>query len=90
MVAGLTNGVTYYFSVAAVDAAGHQGPLSAEVSARPGPATMMNLTSGHVPDQRIAWLAALSVTALAGALAVAVVGRRRDTRIRGPVSQVPK
>jgi chitodextrinase len=83
MVAGLTNGVTYYFTVAAVDAAGRQGPLSAELSARPGPATMMNLTSGHVPDQRIAWLAALSVTAMAGALAVAVVGRRRDARVAG-------
>jgi hypothetical protein len=78
MVTGLTDGVTYYFTVAAVDAAGHQGPLSAEVSARPGAATMMALTSRHVPNQLIAWLAALSVTALAGALAVAIMGRRMN------------
>jgi hypothetical protein len=78
MVTGLTDGVTYYFAVAAVDATGHQGPLSAEVSARPGAATMMALTSRHVPNQLIAWLAALSVTALAGALAVAIMGRRMN------------
>ena len=89
MVTGLTNGVTYYFTVAAVDAAGHQGPLSAEVSARPGPATLMNLTSGRVPDPLIAGLAALSVTALAGSLAVAIVGRRRAARTRGPASHTP-
>jgi len=83
MVTGLTDGVTYYFTVAAVNAAGHQGPLSAEVSARPGPATMMALTSRHAPNQLIAWLAALSVTALAGALAVAVMGRRMNVRTRG-------
>jgi hypothetical protein len=46
---------------------------------------MMRLTSGHVPDQLIAWLAALSATALAAALAVAIVGRRRGAR-----HQVPK
>jgi fibronectin type III domain protein len=82
MASRLTNGVTYYFTVAAVNAAGQQGPLSAEVSARPGPATMMRLTTGHVPHQLVAWLAALSATALAGALAVAVVCRRTDARTR--------
>lgn len=84
MVAGLTNGVTYYFTVAAVNAADREGPISAEVSARPGPATMMTLTSAHVPNQLIAWLAVLSVTALAGALALAVVGRRMNARVRVP------
>jgi titin len=82
MVTGLTDGVTYYFTVAAVNAAGRQGPLSAEVSARPGAATMMALTSRHVPNQLIAWLAALSVTALAGALAVAVMGKRMNVGTR--------
>jgi titin len=79
-VASLTSGVIYYFWVAAVDAAGRESPLSAEVSARPGPAAPMTLTNEPVPHQLVTALAAVAVVAFAGALALVIVARRADSR----------
>jgi hypothetical protein len=58
-VTGLSDGTTYYFTVAAVDSAGHPGPSSGEASATPvtatpqsppGPPTGLTATAG---DSRV-------------------------------------
>ncbi len=79
-VTGLTNGTTYYFMVAAINATGHEGPFSAEVPAKPGTTTTVTLTSAPVPKQLIVVLAAIATVALAGAFTLANRGRRPDSR----------
>jgi len=81
-VTGLINGVTYYFRVAAVNAAGNESPYSAEVPASPGQAVTADLTRKTVPNQLIALLAAVSAAALAGAFTLAMTGSRLDSRAR--------
>jgi predicted phage tail protein len=82
-VTGLTSGMTYYFRVAAVNAAGNESPFSAEVPARPGQAVIANLTGTRVPNQLIVLLAAVAVAATAGAAALVMWGRRQGlTRLR--------
>ena len=83
-VTGLTDGMTYYFMVAAVNAAGDESPFSAEVPARPGQAVMVELTGKTVPNQLIALLAAVSATATAGAFTLAMTGRRLSSRSGRP------
>jgi hypothetical protein len=89
-VTGLTNGVTYYFMVAAVNAAGDESPFSAAMparpgqarpgQARPGQAVMANLTGKTVPNRLIALLATVSAVAMAGAFTLAMTGRRLGSR----------
>jgi Fibronectin type III domain len=79
-VTGLANGTTYYFWVTAVNIAGHESPSSAEVSARPETAAKVKLTSGSVPKELIAALAAIATVAVAGALTLAMRGRRLNSR----------
>ena len=78
-VTGLANGTTYYFRVTAVKAAGHESPSSAEVSARPEAAAKVKLTSGSVPKELIAALATIATMAVAGALTLAMRGRRPNS-----------
>jgi hypothetical protein len=76
-VAGLSNGTTYYFMVAAVNAAGNEGPLSAEVAAEPTGATpspVVPVPSPGPPKWLIALLAA--VAAMAVATALTLIARR--------------
>jgi len=70
-VTGLTNGTTYYFMVAAVNAAGDESPLSAEVAAEPTGATpgqVVPMPAPGPPKWLITLLTAVAATALAGAL----------------------
>jgi hypothetical protein len=68
-VAGLTNGTLYYFMVAAVNAAGNESPLSAEVTAEPtGSTPVVPLPSPGPPKWLIAVLAAAAAIVAAGAL----------------------
>lgn len=79
-VAGLTNGTLYYFMVAAVDAAGNESPLSAEVTAEPaGP-----LPSPGPPKWLITLLAAAAAMVVAGALTLT----RRRLRARKPAHSI--
>jgi len=76
-VAGLSNGTTYYFMVAAVNAAGNEGLLSAEVAAEPTGATpspVVPVPSPGPPKWLIALLAA--VAAMAVATALTLIARR--------------
>ena len=73
-VPGLTDGTTYYFWVTAVNTAGHESPSSAAVSARPETA------SGSVPKGLVAALAAIATVVVAGALTLAMRGRRVNSR----------
>ncbi len=50
-VMGLASTITYYFKVAAVDATGHPGPLSAEVSGVPWPAVTPSHPGPSTPVQ---------------------------------------
>jgi hypothetical protein len=79
-VTGLTDGTTYYFWVTAVNTTGHQSPSSAEVSARPETGAKVGPTSGSVPKGLIAALAAIATLAVAGALTLAMRGRRLNSR----------
>ena len=88
-VAGLSNGTTYYFMVAAVNAAGNEGLLSAEVAAEPTGATpspVVPVPSPGPPKWLIALLAA--VAAMAVATALTLIARRgrlfRSRRARPP------
>ena len=68
-VAGLTNGTLYYFMVAAVNAAGNESPLSAEVTAEPtGPTPVVPVPSPGPPKWLITLLAAAGAVVVAGAL----------------------
>ena len=80
-VAGLADGITYYFAVTAVDAHGKTSGASGEVSAEPAESVV--LTSKQVPKQVIVSLAVISIGATLGA--VALTGqwlRRRSLRSR--------
>jgi len=68
-VGGLTNGTVYYFMVAAVNAAGHESPLSAQVTAEPtGATSVVPLPSPGPPKWLITVLAAAGAMVVAGAL----------------------
>ncbi len=78
-VGGLTNGTVYYFMVAAVNAAGNQSPLSAEVTAEPtGSTPDVPLPSPGPPKWLIAMLAAAAAIVAAGALTL--IRRRSGAR----------
>ena len=76
-VAGLSNGTTYYFMVAAVNAAGNEGLLSAEVAAEPTGATPSPVVPVPSPGPP-KWLTALlaAVAAMAVATALTLIARR--------------
>jgi len=68
-VGGLTNGTVYYFMVAAVNAAGNESPLSAQVTAEPtGATSVVPLPSPGPPKWLITVLAAAAAIVVAGAL----------------------
>ena len=68
-VGGLTNGTVYYFMVAAVNAAGNESPLSAQVTAEPtGATSVVPLPSPGLPKWLISVLAAAAAIVVAGAL----------------------
>jgi predicted phage tail protein len=76
-VAGLSNGTTYYFMVAVVNATGNEGPLSAQVAAEPTgatPGSVVPVPSPGPPKWLIALLAA--VAAMAVATALTLIARR--------------
>ena len=79
-VTHLVNGTTYYFMVAAVNAAGHESPLSTEVSAEPVRlATQVKVRpdSPTVPPQLIALLTAAAATAAAAVFTLITRARSR-------------
>ncbi len=83
-VAGLPNGIVYYFMVTAVNATGNESPFSTEVSAEPvQPATgvTVSLDSSAAPTQLIALLAAVAAMVAAGAFTL-IARRRRRFRSR--------
>jgi fibronectin type 3 domain-containing protein len=85
MVAGLTNGTTYYFVVTAVGANGKMSGASGEVSAEPTGQAV--LTSKKVPKPVIVSLAAVAVGAIAGALALTALWlRKRPPRSHPPLA----
>jgi predicted phage tail protein len=81
-VTHLTNGTTYYFKVAAVDADGNTSGLSNEASAQPSIKAI--LTSRTVPKPVIFSLAAVAVAALVAAAALAA--RRLRPRSHTPAA----
>jgi fibronectin type 3 domain-containing protein len=84
-VSSLVNGTVYYFVVTAVNAAGHEGPASTEVSAEPnGPPPMVQVGLGTplVPTQVTALLAAVATLIAAGVFTL-VARHRRRVRPRG-------
>jgi fibronectin type 3 domain-containing protein len=82
VVTGLTNGTTYYFAVAAVNADGTVSSASGEASAEPTENAV--LTSKKVPTPVIISLAAVAIGATAGALTLGV--RRLRPRSRPPLA----
>ena len=77
---GLNYGTRYYFMVAAVNAAGNESPLSAEVTAEPTGATpVVPLPSPGPPKWLITLLAAAAAIVVAGALTL-IRGRFRARR----------
>ena len=89
-VTRLTDGTTYYFWVAAVNANGKQGTFSGEASAKPiGPAK--GSPAAPTPKQLIVLLAAVAAAATAGVFTLAARGRRlrsRPLRARQQVAPV--
>ena len=81
-VTGLTNGTTYYFVVAAVDAGGTVSAASAEASAEPLATAVLASDTKKVPKPVIISLAALVIAAVAGALALAARQLRKRLRKR--------
>jgi predicted phage tail protein len=84
---GLTDGITYYFMVAAVNAAGNESPFSPQVSAKPAGTVISSQISSAAPMPLVAVLAAVSVAATAGAFALAARGWRRSraaAKVRKP------
>jgi predicted phage tail protein len=82
VVTGLTNGTTYYFAVAAVNADGTVSSASGEASAEPTENAV--LTSKKVPAPVIISLAAVAIVATAGALTLGA--RRLRLRSRPPLA----
>ena len=79
-VTGLTNGTTYYFVVAAVDASGTVSAASAEASAEPLATAVLASDTKKVPKPFIISLAAVVIAAVAAALAL--TARRLRKRLR--------
>src|SRR5262249_46803807 len=67
-VTGLTNGTLYYFMVAAVDSAGNESPLSAEVAAEPTGSHVVPVPPPGPPKWLIALLTAGGAMVVAAAL----------------------
>ena len=81
-VTGLTNGTTYYFVVAAVNAGGTVSAASAEASAEPLATAVLASDTKKVSRPVIISLAALVIAAVAGALALAARQLRKRLRKR--------
>jgi YHS domain-containing protein len=83
-VGRLVNGTVYYFTIAAVNAAGEEGPASTEVSAEPNgpPMIQVGLGTPLVPTQLTALLAAVAALAVAGVSTL--IARHRRRHPRGP------
>ena len=85
-VAGLTNGITYYFMVAAVDATGNESPLSAQVAAEPTGRPAVAVPSPGPPKRLIALLAAVAAMAVAGALTL-ITRHKRPSAHGSPLTR---
>jgi len=82
-VTGLTNGTLYYFMVAAVDSAGNESPLSAEVAAEPTGSQVVPVPPPGPPKWLIALLTAGGAMVVAAALTlIARSGRLFRSRER--------
>ena len=82
-VTRLRNRAVYYLMVTAVNTAGHESPLSTEVSAEPAGSALgksVSLSRPTVPPQLIALLAAVGAMAAAGAFTLIGRGRRLRSR----------
>jgi hypothetical protein len=77
-VTGLSDGTTYYFTVAAVDSAGQRGPSSGEASATPrGPSPPSGWVIGHAlppPSASVFALPKVLESLALGALLIVLVG----------------
>jgi Fibronectin type III domain len=76
-VTGLTNGTTYYFVVAAVNASGTVSVASAEASAEPLATAVLASATQKVPKPVIISLVAVAAAAIAAALALTARWRPR-------------
>lgn len=85
-VTGLTNGITYYFVVTAVDASGTVSAVSAEASAEPLTTAVLASATKNVPKPVIVSLAAVVVAAIAAALALTARHLRKRLRKRPPAA----
>ena len=85
-VTGLSNGTTYYFVVAAVDASGTVSAASAEASAEPLATAVLASATQKVPKPVIISLAAVAVAAIAAALALTARRLRKRPRKRPPAA----
>jgi predicted phage tail protein len=81
-VTGLTNGTTYYFVVAAVDASGTVSAASAEASAEPLATAVLAADTKKVSKPLVISLAAVVIAAVAGALALRQLRKRLRKRPR--------
>jgi fibronectin type 3 domain-containing protein len=85
-VTGLTNGITYYFVVTAVDGSGTVSGASGEASAQPLATAVLASATTNVPKPVIVSLAAVAAVAIAAAGALTARRLRKRPRKRPPAA----